>query len=192
MAMNRHACATLVGILTAVTHLRGANSPWPDQIRSNLTAAVQATKRYIDLANAGTAVEGLHEQLRQSSLFAQAIDRLGKVVDEGTAAAAASEDTIETKLIAIAYDRAQKPHDFEEIEDLYANAIKSEIMRRPKELGYPGPRPISPALRRPQHCQEKYRLAWEYLLLTPRLTNALDLYDYRARDAIAQIKNEKS
>jgi hypothetical protein len=72
----------------------------------------------------------------QGHIFTQALDRLGKTLDDGTVAPAENEDSLETKLIAIAYHRAQRQQDFDEIESVYTDAARAEKLRRPLQQGY--------------------------------------------------------
>ena len=123
-----------MSLVAAAGILRAAESPWPDPIQSNITDAITAsrrsielTKRAIELANCSPDIQ---QRFRQSSLFDEAIDRLGKSVDENTASAAADEATIESKLIVLAYHRAQRREDFEEIEKTYVDVF--EFIRSPK------------------------------------------------------------
>ncbi len=84
------------------------------------------------------------------------------------------------KLALIALDRKKRPELYDEIFERY---VKFRVTQRranhsPSLLG--------------KYKSEEYRLAWEYLLLTPGPANRLSLYEQRALKALRWIGNEAS
>jgi hypothetical protein len=179
----------VITLFAGLSTLGAANARWSAEVQSNLTAAIQATTNSFYFRNPGRFQ--YNKVWEQGPLFTQALDRLGKLIDHATAAAAEAENTIENKIVSMAYHRAHQPGDFEKIESIYCD--RSACVRRYRKMygDYPLPRLFSPGIST-NYCEEKYRLAWEYLLLRPRTTNFLELCDYRAREAISSIKNAKS
>ena len=99
------------------------------------------------------------------------------------------EDTLRAKLITIARDRKERPEVYTELEKFYCD--RTDLVQFYAEKGY-GPRAILAPDLRPEHTTEKYRLAWEYLLLRPKMENYLELCGHRALEAVVTIHNDKS
>lgn len=90
---------------------------------------------------------------------------------------------IEAKLIAIALDRSKNLERYNNLHRYYF-VVKQEGPIRPRVLH-------APQLA-PEHTTEPYRLAWEYLLLSPDSSKGVFLSHYRALQALAAIKSTDS
>jgi hypothetical protein len=117
--------------------------------------------------------------------FDSALEKLAGEVGTNRASQVLANERrdIQSKLLAIALDRQQRPEVYLEINNRY---IDRYAMYRPERrfIRSPNFEPI--------HVNEKYRLAWEYFLLRPPLKDTLALYDLRAIQALSDINNEAS
>ena len=89
---------------------------------------------------------------------------------------------IQAKLALIAWDRRQHPEIYQELDALYLRSVG----------GMPGARVQHAPVPRPEHLSEKYRLAWEYLLLEPVSGQPSELWNLRTLQALGEIKNNAS
>ena len=89
---------------------------------------------------------------------------------------------IRAKLALIAWDRRQNPEIYKELNALYLRSVG----------GMPGARAQHAPVPRPEHLSEKYRLAWEYLLLEPISGQPSELWNLRALQALGEINNSAS
>ena len=89
---------------------------------------------------------------------------------------------IRAKLALIAWDRRQHPEMYQELDALYLRSFRNppgwHVM-------------VAPGVR-PEHSIEKYRLAWEYLLVTPVLGQPSPMWNQRALEALSKIKDNAS
>ena len=89
---------------------------------------------------------------------------------------------IHAKLALIAWDRQQHPEMYQELDTYYLRSIGSP----------PGARVlVAPDVAKP-HAMEKYRLAWEYLLLAPVSGRSSPMWGMRALEALLEIKDNAS
>jgi hypothetical protein len=135
------------------------------------------------------AADKYHLQLERGELsdtervFTQAVDRLGGELDEEIVRRFQPWEgrNIESKLVAIAWDKSQNASLYEEIEREYI--LKFDAKQHV---------PMSQALRE-SHATEKYRLVWEYYLLRPPTKPPTAFkYDLRAMEALQRIHNKNS
>jgi len=89
---------------------------------------------------------------------------------------------IRTKLALIAWDRRRHPEIYQELDTRYLRSVG----------GLPGGHVQQSPGVSPEHATEKYRLAWEYLLLTPVTGRPSDLWNLRVLDALDEIKDNAS
>lgn len=129
------------------------------------------------------AVVEREQQYEAARSFSEILDEMGRGIsarrmDE---LKLAEGQDIASKLFLIAADRRGRPEVYEEIEQEYVKKVHSEMSRLP----------ASPRVK-PQHAVEKYRLAWEYYLLSPSPEGAVALYGFRPYDALQRIRNNAS
>lgn len=114
--------------------------------------------------------------------FSQTMDTLGAQVTPSLAQRLGRLEGSDTdaKVALIAWDRHQHPQLYQELDLRY--------LRHPRE-------PFRHVNHSPgvlaEHATEKYRLAWEYLLLEPT-EGATELYGTRATEALQRIDNDAS
>lgn len=117
-----------------------------------------------------------------ASDFSQTMDALGaqitpSLVQRLTRLEGSEADA---KVALIAWYRRQHPQLYQELDQRYLRHMGDPL----KHVNH------SPGVLA-GHATEKYRLAWEYLLLEPAV-GATELYDIRATDALQRIGNDAS
>lgn len=95
---------------------------------------------------------------------------------------AALEGTdIRAKLMTIAWDARRRPQIYREIEQEYVYLVVRPLVRA-----------FSSHYLENKHATETYRLAWEYILLSPAFQTGVGQYDLRAEEALERIQNNAS
>lgn len=120
---------------------------------------------------------------KMAAEFAAAMKKLGSLLGARECAEATEREgqDIRAKLSAIACDQRRRPSIHSEIERVYVKGVHLPDSRFPR----------SPEVKA-AHATEKYRLAWEYFLLSPEPEGASPLYHFRVGDALEQIRNSVS
>jgi hypothetical protein len=121
---------------------------------------------------------------KNADAFSNAMQLLANQIDDRLAEKMKANEgtTITAKLATIALDRQKRPEVYEEIKETY---ITPHLNPRLHAL-------LSPPLRSSIHAIEKYRMAWEYYLLSPLPDEAVELADLRPIDALGHIASDAS
>lgn len=115
--------------------------------------------------------------------FVNALNEIGSQVNAETVQEIAPYEgrDIRAKLIVIAWDARQRPQIYQEIEQEYVYFVARPLAQV-----------FSSHELEDKHATETYRLAWEYLLLSPAFPTGVEKYDLRAERALERIQNNAS
>ena len=177
--------ALILGIGTLL-RVGAAELSLSNAAEADLAGAQAALDRFLTLeVKPNKEAKEVREQFRQGHAFEECVDRLGARLNANIAAQAVGEENMPAKLVAIAWDRKQRPDLYREIDDAYITAQEHRRTHNDR-------RAVQAPLLQTQHATETYRLTWEFFLLRPRLPSCIALYDHRAAEALARLKSEKS
>jgi len=120
-----------------------------------------------------------------SKRFDQAMERLTEIVDEKLIATLRDMEaqSIDVKLVLIAWDRKKRPELYEEIRQTYVCFPLDRRYRNP--WGHPPPL-------QEKHSVEEYRIVWEYFILAPRGGGETFGGSIFAVQALPKIRNDAS
>ena len=147
----------------------------PQKIQPLLSHA----QKIINTAFVGYKDRGTIEHPNQE--FADTLRQIGARLDMNTVQqiAALEGSDVRATLVAIAWDRRQRPQVYREIEQEYVWFVVN-----------PGGRALASHELEDKHATEAYRLPWEYLLLSPPFPSPVGGYDERAREALLRLRND--
>ena len=115
--------------------------------------------------------------------FVEILQQIGQQIDASSAQEISDFQgtDIRAKLIAIAWDERTHPQIYRELEQEYVWLVL-----------HPGAHVLIAHTLEDKHAVEFYRLAWEYLLLSPVFSSGVGGYTLRAEEALERIKNNDS
>ena len=156
----------------------------PAQANSTFTPEMQTSIAQAKaFAAAQFSTESTIGRKQGSDGFAATMDALGGLMtpDMARQCSLREGNDPDAKLALIAWDRRQHPEIYQELEDRYLHHVSgsplSHVRNSPHVL--------------PEHATEKYRLAWEYLMIAPS-TGSAPQSNIRIARAIEKINDEAS
>ena len=183
---SRFGLAVIVCGLSALLSNAAFGQGWPQlpaEARQTLAQAERLTEQAFTLGAADMPLVRRRKMSEAARSFASALDRLGAQVGAARCEQfrTAEGNDIEAKLVAIACDMKSRKPLYPEIERVYIKGVHLPQAELPR----------SPYLK-PIHVDERYRLPWEFFLLTPDVEGSSPLYDFRVTEALGRIHNNAS